>query len=406
MAYVAPIIYDRVATGDNIYTMQQLSDGKVSLTPSPNEVLNAGTDINKALLQPIVDALQKLNTDILPKFALTYWYRRTVSGQYGMRESNAWDNSANYEQRSGYSGVWGNVYVKYIYIFRTGYYETEYESTTLQYSSTISVNTSDGTITLNSATTKTFHKSSDTNDSIRNTLKGKYVKGLHPNEDMVFYIPQDSYIGNMTWQMDDGIFMTYDGYYNGEHPPHSSEFTEDIKQITTAYNETTGEWELVSSLDPEQYPGTSTSNGYEWLKIGRIDENVLTTSLYQPKTINFTSANFSGNVYEVNIEAPRFAYAVLFNQTYTYYRSDYILGIGCRIANTGMSIAWNNDSENARYNWFTLAQAFASPSANFPVNVDTPSTTPTIVKIVSTGIRINCQGLNQYRHGVLMYMPI
>ena len=57
MAYIAPTIKDRVAVGDNKYTMQTLSDGRVLLTPSPDEVEEAGTEINKALLQPLVDAV-------------------------------------------------------------------------------------------------------------------------------------------------------------------------------------------------------------------------------------------------------------------------------------------------------------------------------------------------------------
>ena len=55
MAYVAREIKDRVAIGDNCFYMEQLEDGRIMLTPAPDSVTEAGTDINKALLQPIED---------------------------------------------------------------------------------------------------------------------------------------------------------------------------------------------------------------------------------------------------------------------------------------------------------------------------------------------------------------
>lgn len=57
MAYTAPTITDRIAAGDSKYTMQTLPDGRVMLTPSPDEVSVPGTEINKALLQPLVNAV-------------------------------------------------------------------------------------------------------------------------------------------------------------------------------------------------------------------------------------------------------------------------------------------------------------------------------------------------------------
>lgn len=53
MAYIAREIKDRVAIGDNCFYMEQLEDGRIMLTPAPDSVIEPGTDINKALLQPI-----------------------------------------------------------------------------------------------------------------------------------------------------------------------------------------------------------------------------------------------------------------------------------------------------------------------------------------------------------------
>lgn len=55
MTYVSREIKDRVATGDNCFYMETLADGRIRLTPAPDSVTEAGTDINKALLQPIED---------------------------------------------------------------------------------------------------------------------------------------------------------------------------------------------------------------------------------------------------------------------------------------------------------------------------------------------------------------
>lgn len=55
MAYVSREIKDRVAIGDNCFYMEELEDGRIMLTPAPGSITETGTDINKALLQPIED---------------------------------------------------------------------------------------------------------------------------------------------------------------------------------------------------------------------------------------------------------------------------------------------------------------------------------------------------------------
>lgn len=64
MAYTAKTITDRVAVGDNCFYIEYLSDGRIKLTPAPDSVEVVGTDINKALLQPIEDSLEALSTNI------------------------------------------------------------------------------------------------------------------------------------------------------------------------------------------------------------------------------------------------------------------------------------------------------------------------------------------------------
>lgn len=57
MAYISRDIRDRIAIGDDCFYMEQLPDGRVRLTPAPDAVIEAGTDINKALLQSMEDRI-------------------------------------------------------------------------------------------------------------------------------------------------------------------------------------------------------------------------------------------------------------------------------------------------------------------------------------------------------------
>lgn len=59
--YKARTIKDRVAVGDDCFKLENLPDGRTRITPSPDSVIEPGTDINKELLQPIEDKLQDLD---------------------------------------------------------------------------------------------------------------------------------------------------------------------------------------------------------------------------------------------------------------------------------------------------------------------------------------------------------
>ena len=64
MAYISMEIKDRIAIGDDCFYMEQLSDGRVRLIPAPDTVVEAGTDINKALLQSMEDRITWLMNSI------------------------------------------------------------------------------------------------------------------------------------------------------------------------------------------------------------------------------------------------------------------------------------------------------------------------------------------------------
>lgn len=61
MAYKAPIIKDRVAVGDDLYLIVD-EGGKKRLIPSPTEVIEEGTPINKEFLQALCDAAENAET--------------------------------------------------------------------------------------------------------------------------------------------------------------------------------------------------------------------------------------------------------------------------------------------------------------------------------------------------------
>lgn len=64
MAYISREIKDRIAIGDDCFYMEQLGDGRVRLTPAPDTVVEAGTDINKSLLQLMEDRIVWLMNSI------------------------------------------------------------------------------------------------------------------------------------------------------------------------------------------------------------------------------------------------------------------------------------------------------------------------------------------------------
>ena len=64
MAYISRDIRDRIAIGDDCFYIEQLGDGRVRLTPAPDTVVEAGTEINKALLQLMEDRIVWLMNSI------------------------------------------------------------------------------------------------------------------------------------------------------------------------------------------------------------------------------------------------------------------------------------------------------------------------------------------------------
>lgn len=60
MEYIKRDIVDRIAVGDDCFRMEKLSDGRYRLIPAPDSVVEAGTNIDRNLLQPMEDAIYAL----------------------------------------------------------------------------------------------------------------------------------------------------------------------------------------------------------------------------------------------------------------------------------------------------------------------------------------------------------
>ena len=60
MEYTKRDIVDRIAVGDDCFRMEKLSDGRYRLIPAPDSVVEAGTNIDRNLLQPMEDAIYEL----------------------------------------------------------------------------------------------------------------------------------------------------------------------------------------------------------------------------------------------------------------------------------------------------------------------------------------------------------
>lgn len=387
--YIAPEIKDRVAVGDDLYTITD-SGGKKKLTPSPTEVSEPGTEINKALLQPMADAIERIDADFVP-YTLYWWRRRPMSASYYEVQSDGYSY--------GYSKATFDYVYKYISIF-TG----EYSSATLQYSKTVTINQSTGAVSLTNPTTVTVTKSGYTNDELQSLLAGKYVKGLYPSTDKIFYIPSASYVVTRNWESaSDGSASYYTGYEDSNDPGRSP--LTKVMYVSSAKSESIGNWTYVSSDDSETYPHSGMKDGMEYEYFGLIKDAALDALNTPPmNTINFTSANFSGNVFSVGISYDRFAF-VIYNPGEAGDGSLAVFGIASKSSLKIFGISTKSRGENNNYNYFSKVNIVAR---GFLSNVDFNGLgigVTQAVKVTSTGLTINGQYLGYYS-GILSYMKI
>ena len=298
--YIAPEIKDRVAVGDDLYTITD-SGGKKKLTPSPTEVSEPGTEINKALLQPMADALARIDAAAVP-YVLYWWRRRAVANGYSETRQTA----------VGETGVshYSSTYKKtYYYLNAIRNYRSSPDSewytyySTLTYASSISINQSTGAISLVNPSSYTFTASDNVSDSsVYTRFQGKFVKGFLGVESKVFFIPSNAYMETNSWTFAQGEEADEKGY----------EFSSDTDEshmpilINSTKITSTGAWKTISADTSDAYPHSGESGGYEWVYCGRISD--FTPSLYPLgiKTINLTSASWNNGSYTMQLPCTRY----------------------------------------------------------------------------------------------------
>lgn len=318
--YQAPDIKDRVATGDDLYTITD-SGGKKKLTPSPTTIEEPGTEINRALLMPLMKAVEGLDANILP-YTNYWWRRRASSGAYAETQSTAFT-----QENAGY-------YSSIIYFFHHGENESYPSSVTFKIASSVTINQSTGAVTMNSPTTKTVKYSDYSSEytlaeALQSMCAGKYISGLPCQQDAtkIMKVPQSAYVkvyavaASTTAPIRGYIgFLSPTGDWGGWGPGTDVQLIGSIKQTTT------GDWEYLSSPDSTAYPHSGTSGGYEYVYYGQIYSYVLNPPADKMKTANITSASYSNNKYSVDVPGNICAFAVS-NDPYYIQENGEITGI-------------------------------------------------------------------------------
>lgn len=318
--YQAPDIKDRVATGDDLYTITD-EGAKKKLTPSPTTIEEPGTEINRALLMPLMKAVEGLDANILP-YTDYWWRRRASSGAYAETQSTAFT-----QENAGY-------YSSIIYFFHHGENESYPPSVTFKIASSVTINQSTGAVTMNSPTTKTVKYSDYSSEyalaeALQSMCAGKYISGLPCQQDAtkIMKVPQSAYVkvyavaASTTAPIRGYIgFLSPTGEWGGWGPGTDVQLIGSIKQTTT------GDWEYLSSPDSTAYPHSGTSGGYEYVYYGQIYSYVLNPSADKMKTANITSASYSSNKYSVDVPGNICAFAVS-NDPYYIQENGEITGI-------------------------------------------------------------------------------
>ncbi len=112
MAYIPREIKDRVAVGDDIFIVEDLGDNRVRLIPAPTHVLEVGTPVNKALLQPMENHMG----DVANPHATTKAQvglgnvdnvKQASKSEFDAHESDASAHHERYTDAEAIAAVWG-----------------------------------------------------------------------------------------------------------------------------------------------------------------------------------------------------------------------------------------------------------------------------------------------------------
>lgn len=94
MAYIAREIKDRVAIGDDCFRIEELGDGRHRLIPSPDNITEPGTNINRELLQLMEDRIVYLMNTIFNDITSNPFHISFESLD-GLTVSGVWNTAQN-----------------------------------------------------------------------------------------------------------------------------------------------------------------------------------------------------------------------------------------------------------------------------------------------------------------------
>lgn len=92
MVYVARDIKDRIAIGDNKYYMTDVGDGRIMLTPAPDNVVEVGTDINRELLQLMEERICLLMNRVFTDITANPFIMNFITLE-GLSVKGVWDET-------------------------------------------------------------------------------------------------------------------------------------------------------------------------------------------------------------------------------------------------------------------------------------------------------------------------
>lgn len=249
---------DRNVEFPNRYRMVKVegTDDIFDLIPAPGEISDEGTFINKfTLLKDATAEMFGLGADAVPDDVFSW---------FGYYTKHLW-NKRTHTTEAGY------VEVKTKATRNDGYYITQGNSRTIYVATSISINQSNGEISLKNPVTLTskgpgYFDNYRTAADLTAFLRGKYVLGLYGasyGDHPILYL-DDTVIVDSVGDFTDGISF-YLNYMGGSPYVVSSQY------FNNAY---IGDWEVLSADTSDAYPKSGIVDGYEYRYVGVPFENM------------------------------------------------------------------------------------------------------------------------------------
>lgn len=300
--YQAPDIKDRVATGDDLYTITD-EGTKKKLTPSPTTIEEPGTEINKALLQPLADTVQTLDANIIPY--TDYWWRiRQNAGSYVLNILPATQIEGAWSSRRSNSGP--DTY--WVCILECWYRNNgdvndgeSKDPRTIKVASSVTMSAA-GVVSLVNPTSYNISQDDMNTYSQRQTwatrLRGKYVSGLSENASIIYKIDSSADIDE--WSASITVSGENTKYYDYGFKMSAMGSTM-VQVVTSRFSATTSDFTYEHSDDENLYPHSGTTNGVEYQFLGKISEFAPKANKFNLQTINVTSASYASNVFSAAV---------------------------------------------------------------------------------------------------------